>query len=114
MRRSLLALLLVLTFACSLPAAGRADSMWTVRGPASWLNRVRASGLAIASEVSSAAWFIGRGRIVSPDASHLDTMRSLTPRCVANSRTLIRRASRSARTSRPDHCGTVDMRDSFD
>ena len=48
------------------------------------------SGVARARQVSRAAWLTGRGWMSNPPASHLESIRSLTPRCAANSRTLER------------------------
>src|SRR6266567_4357483 len=70
-------------------------------------NRARTTSSDRAREVSSAAWLTGRGCTRMPPASHFETRRSCTPRWAANSRMLIRRASRRARASFPDHCRTT-------
>src|SRR5262245_50049483 len=86
---------------------GYTPSICAAAPPTRRSNRVRVSGLHDASDVSSAAWLDERGWIAPPEDSHLDTIRSLTPRWAANARTLIRRASRSARISLPVHFGMV-------
>ena len=66
-------------------------------------NRWRTASVARARQVSNAAWLMDLGVMAGPPTSHLDTIRSLTPRWAANSRTLRRIACRSARTSAPVH-----------
>jgi hypothetical protein len=57
--------------------------------------------------LSSPAWLTGLSCAAGPAASHLLTILSVRPRCPPNSRTDIRRASRSRRASIPVHRSTA-------